>query len=135
MTAKYEEISGRLNPTAQLRAQFDDGELSFFVDHTPVVSGIWLDDDKGTFIAAQWANFAATFNITEKTDGKKLCEALLKIGETDNAALRDQIIKSQNELAELDADIAAKEQALDQEIYGLYGLSEKEIELIEKDRL
>lgn len=135
VTAKHEEISGRLNPTATLRAQFDDGELSFFVDHVPVVSGVWVNDDKGTFIAAQWANFAATFNITEKTDGKKLCEALLKIGETDNAALRDQIIKLQNKLAVLDADIAAKENVLDQEIYGLYGLSTNEIKLIEKDRL
>ena len=92
VTAKHEDTSGRLNPTATLSAKFEDGELFFYVDHAPVISGIWLDDAEGTFIAAQWANFAATFNITEKTDGKKLCDALLKIGETDNAALRDQII-------------------------------------------
>jgi type I restriction-modification system DNA methylase subunit len=135
VTAKYEAISGRLNPTAKLRAQFEDGELSFYVDHTPVVSGIWLDDDKGAFIAAQWSNFAATFNITEKTDGKKLCEALLKVGETDNAALRNQIIKLQGEMATLDADIAAKEEMLDKNIFALYELSKEEIKLIEEDRL
>lgn len=135
VTAKHEEITGRLNPTATLSAKFEDGELFFYVDHGPIISGIWLDDTEGTFIAAQWANFAATFNITEKTDGKKLCEALLKVGETDNTALRDQIIKLQDELAALDADIAAKEHTLNQEVFGLYELSDEEIELINNDRL
>lgn len=133
--AKYEEITGNLNPTSALSARFEDGELSFYVNHAPIVSNVWLDDDEGTFIAAQWANFAATFNITEKSNGKKLCDALLKVGETDNTALRDQIIKLQGELAALDTDIAAKELALNQEIYDLYELTDKEIEMIEKDRL
>ena len=59
----------------------------------------------------------------------------MKIGETDNTALRDQIIKLQGELAALDTDIAAKKLALNQEIYDLYELTDKEIEMIEKDRL
>lgn len=135
VTAKYEEITGRLNPTAALSAQFEDGELFFYVDHIPIISSIWLEEHEGIFIAAQWSIFAATFNITEKTSGKKLCEALLKVGETDNAALRDQIISLQAELATLDTDIAIKEQTLDKEIYSLYQLTAEEIEMIEKDRL
>lgn len=135
VTAKHEEITGRLNPTATLSSKFEDGELCFCVNNVPIISGIWLDKAEGTFIAAQWANFAATFNITERTDGKKLCEALLKIGETDNSALRDQIIQLQGELAELDEDISAKEQALDEEIFELYELSDDEIYLIQRDKL
>ncbi len=135
ITAKHEEITGRLNPTAELSARFKDGELSFFVDHVSVVSDVWLDDGEGTFIAAQWSNFAATFNITEKSNGKQLCDALLKVGETDNTALRDQIIKLQGEMAALDIEIAAKELALDQEIFDLYQLTDDEIEMIEQDRL
>ncbi|MCV0427041.1 MAG: N-6 DNA methylase [Roseibium sp.] len=135
ITAKYEEITGRLNPTASLSTKFEDGELAFYIDHTPIISGIWLNENDGRFISAQWDNFIATFNITYKTDGKKLCEALLKIGETDNAALRDQIVKLQGELAEFDRNITSKEQALDTEIYNLYNLSEEEIRLVEEDRL
>jgi hypothetical protein len=134
-TEKYEEITRILDPTVSMSAKFNDNELFFFIDQTPVISGIWLDDNEGSFIAAQWANFAAVFNITEKTDGKKICEALSQIGETDNAALRGQIINLQDELTKLDTNITTKEQELDEEIFGLYELNEEEIDLIQKDRL
>ena len=133
--AKYEALSAHITPSATLFAQFDDGELCFFIDHLPAISGLWMDAVDGEFIAAQWANLAATFNITEKTNGKKLCDALLKIGETDNRALRQQIISLQNELATLDKEIATKEQAINAEIYALYDLGADDIALIEKDRL
>lgn len=63
---------------------------------------------------------AQTFSITEKTDGKKLCDALVK-----------QIIELEGELTALETEIAKEEQNINQLIYPLYELNDKEIKLIE----
>ena len=53
---------------------------------------------------------AQTFSITEKTDGKKLCDALVK-----------QIIELEGELTALETEIAKEEQNINQLIYPFFG--------------
>ena len=64
---------------------------------------------EGEFIVA-WKVLASTFSITEKTDGKKLSNALLKVAVADNAAIVQQVIALEGELAALETDILAREQ-------------------------
>ncbi len=130
LQGRYDEISDRIHPAAGLDADFKDGELVFSIDGISVLENIFLDDKDGAFILAQWKVLAQTFSITDKTDGKKLCNALRKLAVTDNAALVKQIIELEGELTRLEADIAKEEEDINQIIYSLYGLNEQEINLI-----
>ena len=126
----YNEVTARIHPAANLEADFIDGELRFLIDGIPVL-GNFLEQDEGTFILAQWKVLAQTFSITDKTEGKKLCNALRKLAITDNPALVKQIIELEGELTALEIEISKEEQDTNEFVYKLYGLTDKEISLIE----
>ena len=131
MQGLYDEISERIHPAAGLDADFKDGELIFYIDGIPVIENIFLGEDEGAFILAQWKILAQTFSITEKTDGRKLCDALRKLAVTENQALVKQIIELERELTSLETKIDNNENELNQLIYSLYRLNQKEISMIE----
>ena len=129
--AEYDKISERLHPDCVINAEFEDGELSLKIDDIVVLAGIFLDDSEGNFIAAQWNVVGSTLSITAKTTGKKLCNELRKLVVTDNQALVSQIIKYQEELAAVEAEILDSEAEINAEIYKLYKLTDAEIAMIE----
>lgn len=130
LSARYDAISNRLLPGSSLSADFKDGELSVSVDSVPIIDRIFVGDAEGEFVAAQWKLFAATFTITEKTDGKKLANALRSLVVADNPDLVQQIVALEAELTALDAEIASKEKKMNRLINRLYGLSDAEAKLI-----
>ena len=132
LAARYEAITSRLRPGASLAPAFKDGELSMAVDGVPVIDRIFVDNAEGEFVLAQWKLLAATFSITENTDGKKLANALRKLVLADNPALVQQIIALEAELSELEGKIAREEAEMNAFINRLYGLTEAEARLIEK---
>jgi hypothetical protein len=81
---------------------------------------------------AQWKVLAAAFSITERTAGKKLCGALRRLATNDGSAVVSRIMALERGLALLDAEIAHQERAMNAFVYGLYGLSAEEIEMVEK---
>lgn len=131
LTAHYEAISGRLQLGSSLAAAFTDDELSFSIDGLPVVSRIFVSKAEGEFIVAQWKVLAATFAIPQKTDGKKLANALRKLSVADNPAVVQQIIELQEKLAEIETDIAREETAMNALIKRLYKLTDADVALIE----
>lgn len=132
LTARYEAISARLKPGALLSPAFREGELSMTVDGISVIDRIFVNNADGEFILAQWKLLAAAFSITENTDGKKLANALRKLVVADNAALVQQIIDLEAELSELESKIAREEAEINAFINRLYGLTEAEVQVIEK---
>lgn len=132
LAARYQAITVRLRPGSSLSASFADDELSFAVDGVPVVSRIFVSAHEGEFIAAQWKVLAATFAITEKTDGKKLAGALRKLAVADNPAVVQQIIALERELAVLETDTARQEAEMNALVYRLYDLEQGDIALIER---
>jgi hypothetical protein len=98
----------------------------------PGIDRIFVDADDGEFIVAQWKVLAATFVVTEKTDGKKLANALRKLVVRDNLALVRQIIALEAELSSLEFDIARQEDEMDAIVNGLYQLSNAEMVLVRK---
>jgi hypothetical protein len=100
----------------------------------PVVNRIFVSATEGEFILAQWKVLAATFTITEKTDGKKLANALRKLAVVDNPAVVEQIITLERELSRLEADIAQQEAEMNALVNQLYELTEYDISLTEKDK-
>jgi hypothetical protein len=63
--------------------------------------------NKRVRLAPNPAHLAATFSITENTDGRKLANALRKLVVPDNPALVQQIIALESELSKLEKDIAS----------------------------
>lgn len=75
---------------------------------------------------------ATTFSITERTAGKKLCDALRKFGHGRPPPFVSRIIALERELASLDAEIARQERKMNALVHALYSLSLEEIETVEK---
>jgi methylase of polypeptide subunit release factors len=130
LQARYDTVGERLRPGAPLNATFTKGELKFLVDALPVIDKIFLSDADGPFLAAQWKVVASTFAIPEHKAGERLCNELRKLIDTDNAALRNQIMALQAELAETEGSIAAMEAEINGVLDRLYGLTEKEMALV-----
>lgn len=128
---KYSEITERFRSECEIKTSFDDGELVLKIDDITVLSGIFLEDDEGDFIAAQWNVFGSTFPMTPKTNGKKLCGLLRKLVVTNNKSLIKQIIAYQKQLTEAEKKIDAMEKNINADIYKLYKLTDSEIKLIE----
>lgn len=132
LKARYELISARLMPGASLSPAFKEGELSMAVDGVPIIDRIFVDPADGEFILAQWNLLAATFVITEQTDGKKLANAVRKLVVADNPALVQQIIELESELSALESSIARQEAEMNILINRLYGLTESEAQMVAK---
>ncbi|MBX5160380.1 hypothetical protein HJB89_25170 [Rhizobium sp. NZLR8] len=132
LDALLSDLGANLVPGAILDAEFTNGELKFFIGGHVAIDKIFLSEAEGEFIAAQWKVLASTYSITEKTDGKKFANALRKIGESGNAALVAQIIERQQKLAEIEAEIAEAEAAVNALVYALYGLNAAEIATVER---
>jgi hypothetical protein len=130
LASRHDAITARLGPGAALAASFKDGELSFTVHGVRVVDRIFVDTAEGEFIVAQWKVLCSTFSVTEKTDGKKLANALRKLAAADNPALVAQIIEREGKLSALEADIATKEREMEALLSRLYDLENTEHELI-----
>lgn len=132
MLCNTNTITARLAPGADLAASFDNGELAFSIDGVTIIDRIFVDKEEGDLIAAQWKVLASTFSITEKTDGKKLCNALRKLAVSENSPLVNQIIALEHSLAELEDEIARQELEMNSLIFDLYGLTEAEIEVVKE---
>ncbi|GJM11843.1 MAG: hypothetical protein DHS20C12_02460 [Pseudohongiella sp.] len=131
LQALYDEVSARLHPSAALDACYSDGELRFLIDHVEVLSNIYVNDEVGVFILAQWKIVCQTFSITEKTNGKKLCNTLRKLSTSKNKTIISQIVKYESKLENLEKKIAELEKTVNSLTYKLYGLTEKEIRSID----
>lgn len=129
---KYDAISLALPKGAKLEAKEEYGEIKLFSNGLPVLEGIFEEETTAKFIAAQWNLYARQTNVTEKFDGKKLISGLLKLRKTDNQAIIKQVIKIEEELQQLENTIDEKEKEMNEIVYGLYGLTEEEIKVVEK---
>jgi hypothetical protein len=134
LNGRFEAVGATLRPGVSMSAEFEGGELRFFIDGAPVIDRIFLDEDEGRFILAQWKLTAATFSVTQSTTGKKLADTLRTIGTTENLAVKTQFIELQQELEALEGEIGEREREINALLYRLYDLDEREIRLIERDR-
>ncbi len=130
LSIRYGLISTRLKPGSVLNAAFVDGELSFSIDGIPVINRVFVSAAEGEFIVAQWKVLASTFAVTQKTDGKKLANALRRLAVVDNPAVVQQIIELESRLSELETEIARAEVAMNSLVNRLYELSEADIALV-----
>lgn len=130
LEAALARVDAAIRLDSRLAAELVDGELRLLVDGAPVASA-YVEADAAPFLLAQWQLVALTFEPKGKTDGKRLVDALRKVGTDAEPALRDQIIERQGALAALSADIAVLEAQLHDITCRLFGLTADERRRVE----
>ncbi|MEQ9109553.1 MAG: Eco57I restriction-modification methylase domain-containing protein [Rhodospirillaceae bacterium] len=127
---RYEAIQKSFRTDTLLKPEYNQGELRFLVAGSEIIR-LYVEENEGPFLQAQWQQVADTFSISENTRAKKLCDLLRKIIETDNAALKDQVIKLQSGISLLEAELWSKEKAMNELLYKAYELTDEERKLVE----
>ena len=124
-------VDALLRPGSVLTVHESAGELTVR-SHVHVALQGYDGVDVAPFVAAQWRHALRGTRASESFDAKALVRLLLNIRKTDNAGLRDQVVKLDQEIQRLDTEIAAVEAELNEIIYGLYGLTEDERRMVEE---
>lgn len=128
-----EAIDAMLTPGVQLSVENEYGELKILANGVSLIDGIFVDQEEASFIAAQWRHKARRTNVTEKFDAKRLVNLFLKLRKTSNKAIKDQVVKLDQDVRDLDKEIEKAEKEMNELTYELYGLTEEEIKLVEED--
>ena len=134
LARRYERLGERLSPGVELSAELVSGELRFLIDGAVVIDRVFVDDEEGPFIAAQWKLLAATIRVTASSNGKRLSSSLRRLAvATDNPEAARQIIEREHELESIEGQIADAEcTQINQLLYNLYGLDEDDIRQVEQ---
>jgi hypothetical protein len=138
--ARYEEqietalarIDSLIRLDSTFEAAFEDGELRFLIDEIPAIRGIYLNEDRGKFLAAQWQVIALAFEPDSNGNAKRLTDQLRNIGFEAPDALRAQIIDRQAELVQLSATLRTLEADLHEITCQLFALTPEERALVER---
>jgi len=125
----YEELNARLHAGALLTVENTEDELHLKIDGCPVLTR--YDEPDTELIAAQWRHALRDVNVTKSFDAKKLVKLLTNLRTTDHEQLRKRLIEIDAEIETIGAQIEKHESKLNELIYGLYGLSEEEIGMVE----
>jgi hypothetical protein len=134
LTDHLEIINTMLRPGIMLSVVNEFGELKLLAEGVPLIEGIFLPEGEAAFIAAQWRQKARLTNVTEKFDAKRLVNLLLKLRETDNQAIRDQVIQIDADIQKIEKQITQAESDMNSLSYQLYKLADQEIGLVEGER-
>lgn len=110
-----------------------DGKLSLAVDEREAAR-LFVGDEEGPLIAAQWRAVALGFEPRGKGDGKRLADQLRRVAREAEPAVRDQILDIASELATLDAVLRDDEGDLHELTCRVFKLSEAERRLVEEGR-
>lgn len=135
LAALHEEqlirLGGYLPAGVNLEAEYKDGELRLIANGRVAIEGIFIDEEEGKFIAAQWRYLARITNITDNTKAKTIADKLCTTYRTDNPSLQTQFLKLMDEVQGLEAEINKIESQLNKNIYELYQLTPDEIQMVE----
>nr|WP_246721229.1 DNA methyltransferase [Rhizobium leguminosarum] len=124
-------LGGYLPAGVRIEAEYRDGELRLMANGRVVIEGIFIDEEEGTFIAAQWGYLARQTNVTNSTRAKTIADKLCVTYRTDNPSLQAQFLKLMVDMQRLEAEIKGIEADLNQKIYALYQLTPEEIQMVE----
>lgn len=124
-------LGGYLPAGVNLEAEYKDGELRLIANGRVAIEGIFIDEEEGKFIAAQWRYLARITNVTDNTKAKTIADKLCATYRTDNPSLQSQFLKLMDEVQSLEAEINRIEAQLNQQIYALYQLTPDEIQMVE----
>ncbi len=130
LTTRHAALAAAFRPGAALDATLVDGELRFLVEGAAVLDRVFVTSAEGAFLLAQWKVLASTLVITERTDGKKLANALRSFALPDNPAVVEQVVAAAGELGTCEGAIREAEAGMNELVFDLYGLTAAEKALV-----
>jgi len=131
LAARHDALTAAVQPGAALSAVSVSGELRFLADSVAVVDRVFVTEAEGAFVLAQWKIAASTLQTANKLDGRRLAKALRTLASPGNPAVVEQVVDAVTELKVCDAAIRAGEQAMNETVFDLYGLTAPERALVE----
>lgn len=132
---RHSALEEHFKPGVPLSAELKRGELRFMIDGIPAVIGLFPSPEQATFILAQWKVLASRTEITTRTTGKKLANELRKVALSADDHIMADVIRLQEEIATVEAEIDKLEARINQTIYRLHDLTPEEISMIEASSL
>ena len=127
---RLEALRGFLNRHAEMRAVFAKGELMLVTEDTKVLSKIYLDDAKQGKLLEKYWNYLI---LKRPKDAGRFARDLGCYPSGMDMPAAKQFIERVDELLSDTLKIRDLEQDMNEALYELYGLSEDEKLLIEKD--
>jgi len=129
---RVEALQARLDTSRRLTARFADGELRMLADGAPILSNIFLGEEEGRLIEAYW-RWLLLSGTTR--DAESLAKALRRPpAETDTPAAV-QFVARVAELQTQTETLETLEAEMNEDLFGLYGLSPEERALVENERV
>lgn len=129
--ARMAAVQAALDAKLRLSAEFADGTLRMKSGGAGIAGPIFLDEAPGALAGAYWRYLCLSQNWTE---AKSLVAALRATPAASEAPAARQFIAKVDALAAENAALATEEAEMNDLLYRLYGLSDDERALVEKDR-
>ena len=130
MTSRPARVDNLIRLDSSFDASFAGGELRFLIDGAIAANGVYVDDETGELLLAQWLNVALSFEPKGKDDGKRLIDQLRRVATDAPSELRRQIIERQQQLSELTSDIRDHERRMHELTCSLFQLTPAERQLV-----
>jgi hypothetical protein len=134
LAIQLEKLDSQLRCGIELRAEAEGDALHLTTGNRKLLSKFGLTASEAKFVAAIWNQILRQTNITASTTAKALVSKLLNFRNTDDAGLRKTILMLSKNIDKIDGEIAKLETDINKLIYKLYGLTRKEIKLVENPR-
>lgn len=131
VATRLERLGASLQAGENLEAVFAGGELSLRANGAALLDRIYLGDGPGQAARAYWSWLLLSRSWR---DAGKLVAELRRPPVEFATPAATQFIARASDLAEVTAEIAAAERAMNERLYELYGLTEEERLLVENDR-
>lgn len=136
--ADEESALARIDGIIDLESEADviaeRGKLSFRIDEQEAAR-VFLSEEELPLVEAQWRTIAVDFAPSGRGDAKRLVDRLRRVVVQADTALREQIMKTGSQLADLSDVIREDEAQLHEMTCFLFGLTDEERRLVERGRV
>jgi hypothetical protein len=130
LARREEALRTALRVGDRLAAELVEGELRLLASNRVVLDRIFVTAAEAPFVLAQWRLHLSRLTVTEKLKGSRLANRLRDLAPADQPGVVEQSVEAAQDLAQCDAEIAQAEAEMNDDLAGLYGLSDAERALV-----
>lgn len=129
---RIEALQARLDTSRRLSVRFADGELRLLADGAPILSNIFLGDAEGRLTEAYWRWLLLSRACR---DAEAMAKALRQPPAEADTPAAVQFVDRVSELQAETGALETLEAEMNEDLFGLYGLTPEERALVENERV
>ncbi|TVQ41114.1 MAG: hypothetical protein EA384_01190, partial [Spirochaetaceae bacterium] len=119
-----EQLERSLQLDGNITIDLGDGELVVRIADVTVLDQVFVSDDEGPFIRAQWRDKTRRLSGQKRANPRGFLDELCALVSTDNEEMRSQVVQADQRIREIDAAVTDVNQRLEQVVARLYGLDD-----------